>query len=68
MNCSCPFPAKQIYRPPHVAQPSLIEEIEMTVRQTGVDQRRGRIDNELEIQDWIPHVQKLSAGNRGVSA
>ncbi len=51
MDCGCPLPALQILeRPAHVRQPSLIEEIEVAIRQSGVDQRWGRVDDELNFR------------------
>ena len=52
MNARRPFPALQLFqRPTYILQPSLIEEIEVAVGQTGVNQAGGRIDQELKVRE-----------------
>jgi hypothetical protein len=51
MNPGSPFPSQQaLQRLPNEIQPGPIEEIEVTVRSCGVDQRRCRVDNLTKIQ------------------
>src|ERR1700747_3564776 len=51
MNESPPIPAAHLFqRGTEVFQPTLIEIIEVTVRPAGVNQRRDRIDEKLNIQ------------------
>ena len=51
MDYRRPFPALQIFkRAPDVLQPTLIEKIEVAVRETGVDQGGSRIDKVLKVR------------------
>src|SRR6202041_1682692 len=51
MNPGSPFPSQQaLQRLPNEIQPGPIEEIEVTIRSCGVDQRRCRVDNLTKIQ------------------
>jgi hypothetical protein len=53
VNALRPFPTLQLFqRPTDILQPGLIEEIEETVRQTGVNQARSRIDQEPKVRSW----------------
>jgi hypothetical protein len=46
-----PLPALQVLeRPPYVPEPCLIEEIEVAVRPTGVNQAGSRMDQELKVR------------------
>src|SRR5271165_2672185 len=50
MNVLGPSPTQQIFqRPTHVVEPTLIEEVEVSVRQTGVNQGGGGVDQEPKI-------------------
>ncbi len=54
MDERCPLPALQILqRPPYVPEPCLIEEIEVAVRPTRVNQAGSRIDKELKVGGLI---------------
>jgi len=45
VNALCPFPTLDIFQgQTDILQPGLIEEIEVSVRQTGVNQTGGRVD------------------------
>ncbi len=55
MDERCPLPATQIIqRPPYIPEPCLIEEIEVAVWPTRVNQAGGRIDQELKVRRLIP--------------
>jgi hypothetical protein len=48
MDERCPLPALQILeRPPYVPEPCLIEEVEVAIRPTRVNQAGSRIDEDL---------------------
>src|SRR5271165_5506116 len=50
MNVLGPSPTQQIFqRPTHVVEPTLIEEVEVSVRQTGVNQGGGGVDQEPKV-------------------
>ena len=59
-------------RPPCVPEPCLIEEIEVAVRPSRVNQAGGRIDKELKARDLIPSHGAISirvlSGSRQISA
>src|SRR5208283_3802468 len=51
MNVLGPSPTQQIFqRPTQIVEPTLIEEVEVSVRQTGVDQGGGGVDQEPKIR------------------
>jgi hypothetical protein len=51
MNVLGPSPTQQIFqRPTHVVEPTLIEEVEVSVRQTGVNQGGGGVDQEPKVR------------------
>src|SRR5437016_12065236 len=60
MNANGPVPALYVFeRESHVLQPCLIEEIEVAVGQTCVNQRRNRIDEKLNhFGDRVSHLPK----------
>src|SRR5215472_668870 len=64
VNALRPFPALEIFqRTPNILQPSLIEEIEVAVRQTGVNQAGGRVDQELKVQSLTCLFPWLGSGD-----
>src|SRR5580692_5256384 len=69
VNDSCPIPASHfVQSDPQVLQPRFIEVIEVTVRPGGVNQRRNRVDKELDVKrlgfsSWGGHGGHLTPGN-----
>jgi hypothetical protein len=66
MDERCPLPALQILdRAPYVPEPCLIEEIQVPVWPTRVNQAGGRMNQELKIRGLIPSSGAISVGGHG---